>query len=209
MKVRYQARVDLKLLREMFGLSKEEVADTIYYSIRTLERMEKENAVTTESTARRLCDLYDIKYEESFFKYNKNTEVTKCLAQCGKPVKNLVEETEEYYLLYVRKTSIVKSCIAGKVMWVGFTDDHKEIRVLRSINISALLENKPKILIINNYDEWEFWYLNLIIGKLYQVIVSKKCMERCLKYCLRNIIVSERELMTYDETTDIAFLGMG
>ena len=57
-KVRYQSKTDLKLLRELHHLSKECVANYINYSTRTLERIEKENAVTTEYTARQLCDLY-------------------------------------------------------------------------------------------------------------------------------------------------------
>ena len=59
-KVRYQSKTDLKLLRELHHLSKECVANYINYSTRTLERIEKENAVTTEYTARQLCDLYNI-----------------------------------------------------------------------------------------------------------------------------------------------------
>lgn len=43
-KIRYQAKTDLKLLRRINGISKEYVADKIGYTIRSLERMEKENA---------------------------------------------------------------------------------------------------------------------------------------------------------------------
>ena len=53
-KIRYQAKTDLKLLRRINGISKEYVADKIGYTIRSLERMEKENAVTTERTAHQL-----------------------------------------------------------------------------------------------------------------------------------------------------------
>ena len=59
-KIRYQAKTDLKLLRRINGISKEYVADKIGYTIRSLERMEKENAVTTERTAHQLCSLYDL-----------------------------------------------------------------------------------------------------------------------------------------------------
>ena len=53
-KIRYQAKTDLKLLRRINGISKEYVADKIGYTIRSLERMEKENAVTTERTSHQL-----------------------------------------------------------------------------------------------------------------------------------------------------------
>lgn len=76
-KVRYQSKTDLKLLRELHHLSKECVANYINYSTRTLERIEKENAVTTEYTARQLCDLYNINYNKFFIKINKKNNCTK------------------------------------------------------------------------------------------------------------------------------------
>lgn len=72
-KIRYQAKTDLKLLRRINGISKEYVADKIGYTIRSLERMEKENAVTTERTAHQLCSLYDLVYEEQFFIVDKKS----------------------------------------------------------------------------------------------------------------------------------------
>ena len=63
-KIRYQAKTDLKLLRRINGISKEYVADKIGYTIRSLERMEKENAVTTERTEHQLFSLNDLVYEE-------------------------------------------------------------------------------------------------------------------------------------------------
>ena len=57
-KIRYQAKTDLKLLRRINGISKEYVADKIGYTIRSLERMEKENAVTTEPVSYTHLDVY-------------------------------------------------------------------------------------------------------------------------------------------------------
>ena len=165
-KVRYQSKTDLKLLRELHHLSKECVANYINYSTRTLERIEKENAVTTEYTARQLCDLYNINYNKFFIKINKKNNCTKYIAQIERPDK--VDDAEEYYLLYVRR---------------------KDIQI------------------INNGYEWVIWYYNLIIGKMYHVVVSKRCMKECLRFCLDEIIVSPKDLMIYDGATDIAFLG--
>ena len=41
-------------MRECFKLSKEYVANEIGYSVRNLERIEKENAIVTEETAKKL-----------------------------------------------------------------------------------------------------------------------------------------------------------
>ena len=44
-KIRFQCKSDLRILRECFKLSKEYVANEIGYSVRNLERIEKENAI--------------------------------------------------------------------------------------------------------------------------------------------------------------------
>lgn len=204
-KVRYQSKTDLKLLCELHHLSKECVANYINYSTRTLERIEKENAVTTEYTARQLCDLYNINYNKFFIKINKKNNCTKYIAQIERPDK--VDDAEEYYLLYVRRIDTRKDCIAGKVMWIENYGRHKERRVLRPINVAAVIEQRKDIQIINNGYEWVIWYYNLIIGKMYHVVVSKRCMKECLRFCLDEIIVSPKDLMIYDGATDIAFLG--
>lgn len=63
-------------MRECFKLSKEYVANEIGYSVRNLERIEKENAIVTEETAKKLCDLYKIEYQDYFYKTDKNFDDT-------------------------------------------------------------------------------------------------------------------------------------
>lgn len=71
-KIRYQAKTDLKLLRRINGISKEYVADKIGYTIRSIERMEKENAVTTERTAHQLCSYMIWCMKNNFLSWIKN-----------------------------------------------------------------------------------------------------------------------------------------
>ena len=78
---------------------------------------------------------------------------------------------------------------------------------LREVNANVVLQEEPAIEIINSEDEWCYWYHNLIIGKLYKVIVSEGCMEKCLRTCLDEVIVTQDNLHSYDGMTDIAFLG--
>lgn len=88
-------------------------------------------------------------------------------------------------------------------MWVGDYNRNKERRILREVNVINAVKLKPEAQLINNKNEWTYWYFNLTIGKLYEAIVSEPCM----KDCLREIIVTQDDLMKYDVFTDIAVLG--
>lgn len=90
-------------------------------------------------------------------------------------------------------------------MWVGNYNRNMERRRLREVNANVVLQEEPAIEIINSEDEWCYWYHNLIIGKLYKVIVSEGCMEKCLRTCLDEVIVTQDNFHSYDGITDIAF----
>lgn len=209
-KIRYQAKADLKLLRQMNGMSKEYVADKIGYTIRSLERMEQENAVTTEITARQLCSLYDLDFGRQFYLINKNEMevIAECFVKNGREPENIIYDNREYHLLYVRKVSLFEDCIAGKVMWIGNYNRNKERRKIRKVNAKIVKEIEPAIKIINSGEEWNYWYYGLTIGKLHKVIISEECMKNNLSTCLDEVIVTQDELFSYDGTNDIAFLGM-
>ena len=121
--------------------------------------------------------------------------------------KKYLTNNSKYYLLYVRKVGLFQDCIAGNVMWVGNYNRNMERRRLREVNANVVLQEEPAIEIINSEDEWCYWYHNLIIGKLYKVIVSEGCMEKCLRTCLDEVIVTQDNFHSYDGITDIAFLG--
>lgn len=207
--VRYQSKTDLKYLRIIYKLSKEEIADNIGYTVRSLERMEKENAVTGEETARRLCELFKINFEEQFYVIDQRNQkkLNDVLASRETVPKNLIYDDCEYYYLYVRRLSLFKDCIAGKGFWIADYNKNKEIRRLRKVDAEKALLIEPDITIINQESEWRYWYFKLCIGKIYTVIVSETCMKVCLKTCLEDVIVKKSELMCYKRTTDIMFLG--
>ena len=72
--IRYQCRSDLKWIRQINQLPKEFVAAYIGYSTRTLERIEAENAVADEGTAKRLCCIYDMNFKEVFYEIDKRCD---------------------------------------------------------------------------------------------------------------------------------------
>lgn len=74
-KMVYQSIADLKEMRKILGLTKEVVADNIGYSVRTLERIEEENIVSTESIAKKLCQLYQLNFEEHFYRTDKKMTI--------------------------------------------------------------------------------------------------------------------------------------
>ncbi len=209
-KIRYHAKTDLKVLRQLNGMSKEYVADKIGYTTRSLERMEEENAVTTEETAYKLCELYDIEYQEQFYVVEQRKEeyIKEILQKIGRIPANDIYPKSKYYLLYIRKIDMFKDCVAGKGIWIANYNRNKEVRRLREVDVYKALELNPDIIIINNKDEWQHWYYGLNIGKMYKVIISENCMNECMKNCLKERIVRRDELMYYDGTSDIMFLGV-
>lgn len=65
--IRYQCRRDLRRMREFFEMTREEVAEKVGYEVRTIVRIEEENATTTEETAIKLAELYELDYVDNFF----------------------------------------------------------------------------------------------------------------------------------------------
>ncbi len=208
-KIRYQSKADLKGLRQIYKFSKEDVAGKIGYTTRSLERMEKENAVTGEETARQLCDLYRIDFEEQFYRIDEKDEnwLREALSNNGQITDGLINNNSKYYYLYVRKLGLFQDCIAGKGLWIADYNRNKEIRRIREVDAEKVLLHEPDITIINNEKEWDYWYFKLCIGKLYKVVVSEECMKKSLRACLNEVIVKKNELMRVEGITDIMFLG--
>ena len=48
-------------------MTREEVAEKVGYEVRTIVRIEEENATTTEETAIKLAELYELDYVDNFF----------------------------------------------------------------------------------------------------------------------------------------------
>ena len=56
--IRYQCRRDLRRMREFFEMTREEVAEKVGYEVRTIVRIEEENATTTEEAANGLSLIH-------------------------------------------------------------------------------------------------------------------------------------------------------
>ena len=208
MKTRYQCRTDLKKVRECMGLTKEEVAKIVGYSVRSLERMERENAATNKETAMRLAEIYHLNYGEHFYETDEKLEDVR-KKNCAKYKVEFtpVDYQKEYYCIYIRKIDLMHDCIFGKGMWVKDYGRDKEVRVLHSIMIEKFMEHQPRVKVINTKEQWMYWYNSLIIGKLYQVVVSEECMRRCLSTCMQETVIRKDELFRFDGVGDMMFLG--
>lgn len=207
--IRYQCRMDLKWIRQINQLPKEFVAEYIGYSTRTLERIEAENAVADEETAKRLCCIYDMDFIEDFYELDKRCDdwAKDILANSGCKPQNVLLTNSRYYCLYVRKTNLCRDCIAGKGLWIRDYNRNKEVRRLRQVNAKAVVARTPDITIINDENEWTYWYFKLCVGKIYKVLVSEECMKTRLRECLEERVIDKNELMRFDGTTDIMFWG--
>lgn len=90
----YRCKADLKMLREEMNLSKEFVANEIGYSVRNLERIEKNNAVASKEAACRICTLYKFKYEETFVIYDDRNHMERVFKNIGKIPQNQIRQNE-------------------------------------------------------------------------------------------------------------------
>lgn len=208
-KIRYQSKADLKCLRQLYKFSKEDVADKIGYTVRSLERMERQNSVTQELTAYQLCDLYHLDFHKQFYIINQEQEdfIKEALSNDGQIPNGKVNPNNEYYYLYVRKQGIFEDCIAGKGMWIADYNRNKEIRRLQKVDAKKVLKYEPDIMIINNAKEWDYWYFKLCIGKMYKAMVSEICMKERLRTCLKDVIINRKDLLIYEGISDIMFWG--
>lgn len=204
----YRSKADLKMLREASNLSKEFVANEIGYSVRNLERIEKNNAVASEEAARRICMLYKLKYDETFVGYDDRYHIEGIFKNVGEIPKNQIRQNEKYYLLYVNNQGNFRDCVLGKVGWIENCGKNMERRKLRSVNPEDVVKYNPDIIILNERSEWENWYYNLVVGKWNKVMLSESCLRDCMSSCLDEVVVSRKELLKFDGYYDMAFLGV-
>ena len=205
----YRCKVDLKMIREALNLSKEFVANEIGYSVRNLERIEKNNAVASEEAACRICVLYKLKYEETFVRYDDKYHIEEAFKNIGEIPKNQIKQNEIYYLLYVNNLGNFRDCVLGKVGWIENCGKNMERRKLRSVNPETVAKYNPGIIILNKKSEWRNWYYNLIVGKWNKVMISESCLRECMPSCLDEVVVSRDELLKFDGYYDMTFLGIG
>lgn len=115
--IRYCSTADLKRIREILLYSKDSVAEKINYSLRTLERIEKENATRDKETAQILCDLYELEFKEHFFKSDIKTfnTMSRLFSEEGDEPKNVVLENEVYYFMFIRRLKFGNAFVASKL----------------------------------------------------------------------------------------------
>ena len=207
-KIRYQAKYDLKWLREQYKLSKEEVADKIGFTVRTLERREKENAVIDEEEAYRLSNLYGIDYSVLFFKKVIDPVWEGLWSGGGKMPENIVnKDSEYYYLCIIRKDWPSRCHVYGKTMWIGWNAGLAEKRILRPMDNEFLVRENKKVQIINNRAELKYWYYMQAIGRFAQIYISKECLQECFPECLVEKSVNEDELFSMEMRGDFLWWG--
>lgn len=207
---RYQCRINLKMLRKSFGITQQEIADRLYYSVRTVERFEKENATTNEETAKVLAEIYGINFKEDFVCVDQSyiderKKLWSLYSGICKSNQRILDD--EYYFIYVYKVDFNQKCVMGKGMWLREYTQNKEVRVLRPANASFFSKKFPDAIIINSKMEWQYLYEAMTIGKMYRILISKECIQKCLPECLEKTIVRKDNLYWIDGYSDIMFWG--
>lgn len=206
----YQCRTDLKRLRELLNMTKIEVANRVFCSQRTLERIEFENATPNKETAKMLAKLYNLEFDAQFYENNPDFEIfiKKYYMEANTNRVNKIIGGRIYYCIYIKKTELLKDSVWGRGVWVKNYNKNKEVRVLREINVEYFLANSNNVPIINEGKEWFPWYGSLTIGKVHKVIVSHECMEESLRNCLDEVIVKRENLFYWEGSPDMMLLGL-
>ena len=132
------------MLRKSFGITQQEIADRLYYSVRTVERFEKENATTNEETTKVLAEIYGINFKEDFVCVDQSyiderKKLWSLYSGICKSNQRILDD--EYYFIYVYKVDFNQKCVMGKGMWLREYTQNKEVRVLRPANASFFLRN--------------------------------------------------------------------
>lgn len=202
----YYGTLDLKSLRKKYGLTVEELADLIYCSSRTINRIEACNQTSNIEIARKYADKFGYSLENLFVAVDQHflerlASVTP-FVPLGAPLAETV-----YYLLYFRRISWWDANMWGKTKWVGIYDDEHELRALHELEECAAQKlGNQGIPAINTQAEWNSFFYRSVIGRTQRILVSEACLKRCAPRTLAYYAV-EPQILFATGQPDVILLG--
>lgn len=190
----YMALTDLKELRKQYGWSSEFVAEKIFCSSRTLNRLEAENGTSNYDIAQNIAELFDAPFEMLFATIDKS--ILEYLEK-SRPIfkSESIEENQKYYFLYICRNALFGAWICGKTAWIKDYDVQYEIRTLHNICPErVIMQYNYRIPVINSKENWDNFFFSLTIGNEVCVIVSESCIRESIPYALCKYVVSKEFL---------------
>lgn len=99
--IRYQCTIDLKKMRELYGMTRQEVAEKVWCDARTIVRAERENATINAELANKLAEIYQFDFSDNFFRVDKS--LLDAVKNWGQPLRKVCDRQDiidtEYYCL--------------------------------------------------------------------------------------------------------------
>lgn len=172
---------NIKWLREMAGLTQEELANEIGVDSKTIWRYEKGNNIDREILIK-LANYFDVSLDFllGIDGYINNKKVKEKILEYGSYYKTIlnsrtkknINKNLEYYRIQLDNKGI-----GGITIWDGFTENGKERRVLRVIEPNSEFDICKSIygipMVINNRIELALYYIH----KGSAIIEKKLCDE--------------------------------
>lgn len=104
MKITYYGAIDLKLLRKNQGLTVDQLADRVYCSPRTINRLEVSNRTSNRDLAEKLATVFSYPFDQLFIPINQR--FLESIASHFPPIPlSAPLPGKTYYLLYFRRVS--------------------------------------------------------------------------------------------------------
>lgn len=175
----YYGAQDLKRLRHKRGWTVEQLADLVFCSPRTINRIEACNRTSNIALAQKYADQFGYPFEQLFIAADQR--LLDCLAAavpmvslCA-PVANAV-----YYILYFRRISWFDANLWGKTKWIGMFDREHELRILHELREGCAQELWEEGLpVISTKEEWESYFYHAVIGHTERIVVSEAALKCC------------------------------
>lgn len=131
-RITYYGSLDLKVLRHKRGWTVEQLADLVFCSPRTINRVEANNRTSNLELARKYADQFGYPFEQLFIIVDQRLLD---LLAAAVPVVSLFAPLpkEIYYTLYFRRVSWFDANLWGKTKWIGMFDKKHELRILHEL----------------------------------------------------------------------------
>lgn len=196
----------MKYLRHERGWTVEQLADLVFCSPRTINRIEACNRTSNIALAQKYADQFGYPFEKLFVIADQQlldrlAARVPVVSLCA-PLTNTV-----YYILYFRRVSWFDANLWGKTKWIGMFDKEHELRILHELRegcAQALWERG--IPVISTKEEWESYFYHATIGHMEKIVVSETALKCCASHTLTPYAV-EPGILLASGLPDVILLG--
>lgn len=205
-RITYYGSLDLKDLRHKRGWTVEQLADLVFCSPRTINRVEANNRTSNLELARKYADQFGYPFEQLFIIVDQRLLD---LLAAAVPIVSLFAPLpkEIYYTLYFRRVSWFDANLWGKTKWIGMFDKKHELRILHELREGCAQELWDKGLpVISTREEWESYFYHAVIGHTEKIVVSETALKCCAPHALLSYAV-EPGILLATGVPDVILLG--